>query len=57
MTDEFLDDVLDESPRAGLIADLTDRILAESRAVPDGRFALLRRTGFTVAMRIAPLPS
>lgn len=29
---------------------------SETDAVPDGRFALLRTTGFTLAIRFAPLP-
>ena len=31
-------------------------IAAEAVAVPDGRFALLRRVGFGLAIRLAPLP-
>ena len=32
------------------------RIAAEAKAVPDGRFAVLRRSGFTLAIKMAPLP-
>lgn len=51
-----VDDVLRSHPRDGLVDDIIDRIAVEAEAVPDGRFALLRRTGFTMAVRIAPLP-
>ncbi|MEM7337134.1 MAG: HD domain-containing protein [Actinomycetota bacterium] len=39
---------------AGLVDDLTSRIRAEARAVRGGRFDYLRRTGFTLAMRLGP---
>ncbi len=35
-------------------ADLRTRIASEATAVPDGRFAFLRRCGFGLAMRTAP---
>lgn len=35
----------------GLIGTISD----EARAVPGGRFALLRKCGMTLAVRIAPL--
>lgn len=54
---DFVDDVLARHPRTGLADDITSRIAAEARAVPEGRFALLRRTGFTTAIRLAPLPA
>ncbi|MGE5211894.1 MAG: hypothetical protein ACM3MM_11565 [Acidobacteriota bacterium] len=46
--------MLARHPRAGLRDDIIGRIRAEAAAVPDGRFALLRRTGFTTAIRLAP---
>ncbi len=51
----FVDDVLDRHPRTGLVVDITARIVAEATAVPGSRFALLRRAGFTQAIRFAPL--
>ena len=48
----FLEDVEDR----GLVDDIRGRIDVEADAVPDGRFALLRRTGFGLAIRLAPLP-
>ena len=36
-------------------ADLTPYINAEAKAVPKGRFALLRTCGFTLMMRVSPL--
>ena len=56
LSESFVDRVLGDHPRAGLVADITARIDAEAAAVPDGRFALLRRTGFTLAVRMAPFP-
>lgn len=47
---------LDRHPRSGLVADINRRIVDEARAVPEGRFAVLRRTGFTLAIRYSPLP-
>lgn len=47
---------LTRHPRDGMTRDIVGRITAEADAVPDGRFALLCRTGFTLAIRAAPLP-
>lgn len=57
LDEDFVDAVVDRHPRAGLVDDITGRIAAEAEAVPDGRFALLRRTGFTLAIRYSPLPA
>ena len=35
-------------------ADLTAAVRAEAKAVPGGRFALLSRCGFPLAIRLAP---
>jgi len=52
----FVADTLERHPRRGLVDDIRGRIDVEADAVPDGRFALLRRTGFGLAIRLAPLP-
>jgi hypothetical protein len=52
----FVDRIVADHPRTGFAADIVGRISAEARAVPRGRFQLLRRTGFTLAVRLAPLP-
>ncbi len=54
--EQLVAEVLEQHPRTGLTADITARIAAEAAAVPQGRFALLRRTGFALAIRAAPLP-
>lgn len=51
----FVDDVLDEHPRTGLTTDIVGRVVDEAAAVPAGRLALLHQTGFTLAIRAAPL--
>ena len=56
LSSDFVDHVLLDSPRRGLTSAITDCIEAEADAVPEGRFALLRRTGFGLAIRLAPLP-
>ena len=56
LSEQLVRDVLDRHPRRGVTCDIIERIRAEAAAVPEGRFALLRRTGFTVAIRLAPLP-
>ncbi len=43
-----------EHDTAGLVGEIVPLIVAEARAVPKGRMALLRRTGFTLAVRFAP---
>ena len=50
----FLASVLDKHPRTGMTRALLDGVGAEARALPGGRFALLRRCGFTAACRLAP---
>jgi len=50
----FLASVLDKHPRTGITRALIDGVRAEARALPGGRFALLRRCGFTTACRMAP---
>lgn len=54
LTARFVDDLLVRHPSDGLADDIIGRIRAEAEAVQDGRFALLRRTGFTTAIRLAP---
>ncbi|MEM9035550.1 MAG: HD domain-containing protein [Actinomycetota bacterium] len=56
LADDFVDDVLAEHSRAGFADDIRARIDAEAAAVPDGRFAVLRRAGFGLAIKLAPLP-
>jgi hypothetical protein len=46
-----------EYPRSGLARRITRAIAAESRAVPAGRFAFLRRVGMGPAIRVAAVPS
>jgi hypothetical protein len=50
----FLDSVLERHPRTGITRALVDGVADEARALPHGRFALLRRCGFAVACRMAP---
>ena len=47
-------EIHDRHPRGDLVDDFVSLIKAEAAAVPDGRFALLARHGFTVAMRLSP---
>lgn len=51
-----VDEVLRDHPRDGLPDAIVPRINAEAKAVPDGRFAVLRKSGFGLAVRMAPLP-
>jgi hypothetical protein len=46
--------VVAEHPRDGVVEAITGMIRAESKAMPDGRFALIRRCGFASVMRVAP---
>lgn len=55
LTAQFRADALDRYPRAGVTAEITRLIAAEAKAVPHGRFALLRRCGFSQLIRVAPL--
>jgi hypothetical protein len=51
-------EVLRRHPRGpGFKGGLIDTITAEARAVPGGRFGLLRRCGMPLAVRIAPFDS
>ncbi len=56
LSDDYVGAVLVRHPRGGLGDDIVERIRVEADAVPRGRFALLRRTGFTTAIRLAPFP-
>ncbi len=46
--------VIDEHPRDGVAKAVAAMVKAESKAVPDGRFALINRCGFTMLMKSAP---
>ena len=46
--------VIEEHPRDGVIKAVVAMIGAESKAVPHGRFALLRRCGFSLIMATGP---
>ena len=48
------DAVVAAHPRNGFKRDIAALVRAERRAVPKGRFALLSRCGFAVAIRLAP---
>ena len=50
----LVDAVVAAHPRTGLVEGMERAIAAEAAAVPGGRFALLRRCGFGLAMRLAP---
>ena len=47
--------LVDEVARRHARSDLAPYITAEAKAVPKGRFALLRGCGFTLMMRVSPL--
>jgi hypothetical protein len=49
-------DFVADHPRQGLTAAITPLIRAEAEANPWGRFALLDRWGFALAIRLAPFP-
>ena len=51
----YRDDVINAHPRAGVTADLITMINAEASANPDGRFALLRRCGLPMLLRLNPI--
>lgn len=55
LTREYRDDVVDRHPRDGVTAALTAMIVAEASANPEGRFALLRRCGFSTLVRLNPI--
>lgn len=44
-----------EHPRPGFTADIVRLLRAEARAVPGGRFSLIRRCGFGIAVRVTTL--
>ena len=52
----YVQQVLTRHQRGSITDAITDLIRAEANAVPDGRFALLARCGFTLAVRVAPRP-
>jgi hypothetical protein len=54
---EIVASVVATHPRSGFKAELIAALRAEARAVPGGRFALLRCVGFSPAVRIASVPS
>ena len=49
--------VVDDYPREGFTTEIIAALGAESRAVPGGRFAFLRRVGFSPAVRLSSVPS
>jgi hypothetical protein len=49
-----VDEVIESYPRDGVTPAIIELIHAENAAVPDGRFALLKKTGFVQAVRFAP---
>ncbi|MEM7142693.1 MAG: hypothetical protein AAF548_16845 [Actinomycetota bacterium] len=53
---DLVDAVNAAHSRESLFRDFSTYIRAEAAAVPDGRFALLHKTGFVLALRTAPLP-
>ncbi len=52
----YVQQVVARHERGSVTDTIVDLIGAEARAVPDGRFALLARCGFTLAVRVAPRP-
>lgn len=46
--------VSERHPRGGLVPRITRAVRDEVSAVPDGRFALISRWGFLLAIRLAP---
>jgi hypothetical protein len=52
----YVRQVLATHERGSITDTIIDLIRAEAHAVPDGRFALLARYGFTLAVRVAPRP-
>ena len=46
--------MIEEHPRDGVIKAVVAMIGAESKAVPHGRFALLRRCGFSQMLATGP---
>lgn len=54
LAEGVVDHVYRQHPQDGMRRMITRAIDAEATAVPAGRFALLRRTGFGLAIRVAP---
>jgi hypothetical protein len=52
VTPENREAIVARHPRGTVKADITRLVTAESKAVPDGRFALLRRCGFLLLVRL-----
>ena len=52
----YVQQVLAAHARGSITDTIIDLIRAEAHAVPDGRFALLARYGFALAVRVAPRP-
>lgn len=55
LTRAYRDDVIGRHPRNGVTADLLAMISADAAANPDGRFALLRRCGLPMLLRLNPI--
>jgi hypothetical protein len=51
----FVAGTIERHPRRGVRSAIKGNIRAEARAVPEGRFALLARYGFLVAVKLAPI--
>lgn len=45
--------ITERHPRGELVADLSRAVRSEARALPDGRFALISRGGFLLALRLS----
>ena len=52
----YVQHVVATHDRRSVTETILDLIRSEARAVPDGRFALMARCGFSVAVRVAPRP-
>lgn len=55
LAEQTVKTVVGHHPRADIEGTISELIRNEAAAVPDGRFALLARTGFLQAIRMAPL--
>ena len=55
LTRTYRDEVISRHPRDAVTANLLAMIKAEASANPDGRFALLRRCGLPMLLRLNPL--
>lgn len=54
LSQNLIDDTLARYSRLGFTRGLGGHFVAEAKAVPGGRFSMLRRCGFVTLMRIAP---